>query len=52
MVKLARVLVARGFVALLRACTAAGGLSDNNCSGQGWIDPGAGYCGSYTQGGM
>ena len=52
MLKLARVLVALGFAALLQACTAAGGLFDNNCSGDGSIEPGSSYCDSYTHSGM
>ena len=49
--------VARLFIVLvaaaaLQACTATGHLFDNNCSGNGMIDPGSGYCDGYTSGNM
>ena len=47
---LARVLAVFGLVALLQGCTAASNLFDNNCSGNGWIDPGKDYCSHYVTG--
>ncbi len=46
----ARLLILLAATAMLQACTAAGHLFDNNCSGNGMIDPGSGYCDSYTAG--
>ena len=50
MLKLTRLVIVLGVAALLQACTAAGTMFDNNCSGNGMIDPGSGYCDSYTSG--
>lgn len=46
----ARFLVVLAAAAALQACTAAGTLFDNNCSGNGMIDPGPAYCSDYTGG--
>ncbi|GIK98491.1 MAG: hypothetical protein BroJett029_27000 [Alphaproteobacteria bacterium] len=47
---LTRLVVVLGLTALLQACTAASGIFDNNCSGNGWVDPGSDYCADYTSG--
>jgi hypothetical protein len=51
MTVVARLLIFLAAAALLQACTAAGHVFDNNCSGNGFIDPGTAYCDSYTEGG-
>jgi hypothetical protein len=50
MFNLTRIAVMLGFVMLLQGCTAASSLFDNNCSGDGWIEPDADYCADYTSG--
>ena len=40
MSNLVRVMMVAGLVLLLQGCTAAGSVFDNNCSGNGWIEPG------------
>ena len=50
MLKLTRLVIVLGVAALLQACTAAGTMFDNNCSGNGMIDPGSDYCAGYTDG--
>lgn len=47
----ARLLIVLATAAILQGCTAAGQIFDNNCSGNGFIDPGPAYCDSYTQAG-
>ena len=50
MLNLTRIAFVFGFVLLLQGCTAAGSVFDNNCSGNGWIEPSADYCANYTDG--
>jgi hypothetical protein len=50
MLTFSRLVVVLGLAALLSACTAAGGIFDNNCSGNGMVDPGSSYCSDYTAG--
>lgn len=50
MTVVARVLIVLAAAAFLQACTAAGQIFDNNCSGNGFIHPGDAYCDSYTAG--
>jgi hypothetical protein len=50
MLNLTRIAAALGILVMLGGCTAAGSVFDNNCSGNGWIHPGADYCADYTDG--
>jgi len=50
MSNLARFIALFGLLATLGGCTAAGSLFDNNCSGNGWIEPGDDYCADYVDG--
>ena len=50
MSNLARFIAVFGLLAVLGGCTAAGGVFDNNCSGNGWIEPGGAYCADYVDG--
>mgnify|MGYP001034847380 CR=1 FL=1 len=50
MATLTRFAVALSLAVLLQACTAASGIFDNNCSGNGWVKPSGDYCSAYTTG--
>lgn len=50
MLNVTRIAAALGILVMLGGCTAAGSVFDNNCSGNGWIHPGADYCADYTDG--